>query len=165
VPTLLSWFPNASIIHTFRDPRAVYVSLRRKERSEALSGVGRAARKAGPLFEAYASTNLAMRWRRAAALHREYARRYQGQYLLLKFEDMLDDPESATRRLCAFVGIPFESGMLEQVIHNSSYQPKLTGSGIDRSAAERWRQHLPLLTERWLSALCGSEMAVLGYSR
>jgi hypothetical protein len=165
VPTLMSWFPDAAVIHTFRDPRAVYVSLRRKERSEALSAIGRAARKAGPLFEAYASTNLALRWRRMARLHRQYAGRYPSQYTLLKFEDMLADPEAATRRLCEFIGIPFEAAMLEQVVHNSSYQPKLSGEGIDRSAAERWRQHLPAATERWLLRLCGPDMAALGYAR
>ncbi len=165
VPTLMSWFPEASVIHTFRDPRAVYVSLRRKERSEALSAIGRAARKAGPVFDAYASTNLAMRWRRMAAMHHEYARRYRGRYTLLKFEDVLADPEATTRRLCELIGIPFDHGMLDQVVHNSSYQPKLTGAGIDRSAAERWREHMPAATERWLLTLCRSEMAALGYQR
>jgi hypothetical protein len=165
VPTLMSWFPDAAIIHTFRDPRAVYVSLRRKERPEALSAIGRGARKAGPLFEAYSSTNLALRWRRMARLHRAYSRRYSSQYTLLRFEDMLADPETTTRRLCEFIGIPFDSAMLEQVVHNSSYQPKLSGEGIDRSAAERWRQHLPVATERWLLRLCGRDMATLGYAR
>ncbi len=165
VPTLMAWFPGALVIHTFRDPRAVYVSLRRKERSESLSTVGRMARKAGVLFDAYATTNLALRWRQMAALHREYARRFPGRYSMLKFEDLLADPDSSTRQLCEFVGIPFYEAMLEQVVHNSSYQPKQTGAGIDRSAAERWRQHLPPATERWLLALCGSEMAALGYRR
>ncbi len=165
VPTLMAWFPGALVVHTFRDPRAVYVSLRRKERPESLSAVGRAARRAETLFDAYASTNLAVRWRRMAALHREYSRRYPRRYTMLKFEDLLADPESTTRRLCEFLGIPFDDAMLEQVVHNSSYQPKQTGAGIDRSAAERWRQHLPRATERWLLALCGSEMAALGYRR
>jgi Sulfotransferase family len=165
VPTLLSWFPNAKVVHTFRDPRAIYVSLRRKERDEALTALGRAARRTGPAFEIYASTSLAVRWRRMAALHRHYAREYPGRYLLLKFEDLIADAESVTRHLCAFVGIPFEPDMLQQVVHNSSYIPKEARAGIDQSAAQRWRRHLPAVTERWLLALCGAQLPAFGYDR
>ena len=165
VPTLLSWFPDARVVHTFRDPRAIYVSLRQKERDETVSRVGRLARKAGPLFEIYASTSLAIRWRRMARLHRQLAKEFPGRYALLQFEDLLADPEGAVRRLCDFIGIPFDPAMLEQVVHNSSYAPKKSGAGIDRSAAARWRQHLPGPTERWLSLLCRGELARFGYER
>ncbi len=159
VPTLLAWFPQARVVHTFRDPRAIYVSLRRKERAEKLSRAGYLARLAGPVFDLYASTNLALRWRRMARLHRRYAAEFPGRYTLQRFEDTLADPEGTVRRLCDFIGIAYDPAMLDQVVHNSSYAPKRSGAGIDRSTAERWRQHLPKATGRWLSLLCGSELA------
>jgi Sulfotransferase family len=165
VPTLLSWFPEARVVHTFRDPRAIYVSLRRKERADTVSRVGRMARLAGPLFEIYASTSLALRWRSMARRHRRYAAAYPGRYTLQRFEDLLADPAAAVKRLCEFIGIEFDPGMLEQVVHNSSYAPKKSGAGIDQSTAERWREHLPKATERWLSLLCGRELANFGYER
>ena len=165
VPTLLAWFPEARVVHTFRDPRAIYVSLRRKERDETISDVGRVARRAGPLFDLYASTRLALRWRSMARRHRRYAAAYDGRYMLQRFEDVLADPDAAVTRLCEFIGIEFDPGMLEQVVHNSSYAPKKSGAGIDRSTAERWREHLPRTTERWLSLLCGRELANFGYER
>jgi hypothetical protein len=55
--------------------------------------------------------------------------------------------------------------MLDQVVHNSSYAPKRSGEGIDRSAADRWRGHLPAITARWLSLLCGGELERFGYRR
>jgi hypothetical protein len=167
VPTLLSWFPNAAVIHTFRDPRAVYVSLRRKERLEGPTRFGRAARRTGALFDVYASVNLAMRWRRVADLHHEYVNKFPDRYTLLRFEDLLADPEAETRRLCQFIGIPFESRMLDQVDHNSSYVPRdaaIRRAGIDRAAAERWREYLPARTERLLTELCGSRLSSFGYS-
>ena len=165
VPTLLAWFPQARVVHTFRDPRAIYVSLRRKERAEKLSRAGYIARLAGPVFDLYASTSLAIRWRRMARLHRRYAAEFPGRYTLQRFEDTLADPEGTVRRLCDFIGIAYDAAMLDQVVHNSSYAPKRSGAGIDRSTAERWRQHLPKATGRWLSLLCGSELARFGYER
>ena len=163
VPTLLAWFPEARVVHTFRDPRAIYVSLRRKERAESLSAVGRLARRAGPLFDLYASTSLALRWRSMARRHRRYAAAYPDRYLLQRFEDLLADPEAAVRRLCQFIGIAFDPAMLDQVVHNSSYVPKKSGAGIDQSTAQRWRDHLPRTTGRWLALLCGRELATFGY--
>jgi hypothetical protein len=163
VPTLLAWFPQGRVVHTIRDPRAIYVSLRRKERADKISRVGYVARLAGPIFEMYASTSLAIRWRRMARLHRRYARAFPGRYTLQRFEDLLADPEKTVRNLCDFVGIEYDAAMLDQVVHNSSYVPKRSGAGIDPSTAERWRQHLPRTTERWLSLLCGSELAGFGY--
>jgi hypothetical protein len=165
IPRLMTWFPRARVVHTFRDPRAIYVSLRRKERDERLSLAGRLARRAGPLFELYATTSLALRWRHMARLHRQYSARYGDRYLLQRFEDMLADPEATTRRLCQFIGISYDPAMLDQTVHNSSYAPKQSGAGIDRSAGERWREHLPRLTERWLWRLCGADMAAFGYER
>ena len=95
VPTLLSWFPEARVVHTFRDPRAIYVSLRRKERAESLSEVGRIARRAGPLFDLYASTSLALRWRSMARRHRRYAAAYPGRYMLQRFEDLAGRPRGS----------------------------------------------------------------------
>jgi hypothetical protein len=165
VPTLLAWFPNARVIHTFRDPRAIYVSLRRKEREERLGTAARLARRTGFIFEIYASTSVSIQWRRVAALHRRYAAAYPGRYRMLRFEELLADPERATRELCAFIGVPFEAGMLDQVVHNSSYTPKRTGSGIDGAAADRWRDHLSPLARRWISALCGRAMKEFGYDQ
>jgi hypothetical protein len=165
VPRLLAWFPGARVVHTFRDPRAIYVSLRRKEREETISPLGRLARRSGPLFELYASTSLALCWRQMARLHRRYEAAYPGRYRLQRFEDLLADPERAVTGLCEFIGVPFAPAMLEQVVHNSSYAPKRSGAGIDRQAADRWRGQLPRWTQQWLSLLCGKELEAFGYRR
>jgi len=39
VPQLLRWFPQAKIIHTFRDPRAIYVSQIKKSRDLGVRGM------------------------------------------------------------------------------------------------------------------------------
>jgi Sulfotransferase family len=163
VPTLLDWFPNARVVHTFRDPRAVYVSLRRKEVPARLGGLGRLARRLGPIFDGYAISNLVKSWRTVAALHRRYETQYPGRYLLIRFEELVAEPRSTVERLCDFLGIDFSEEMLEQVVHNSSYLPRGATAGIDRRAVDRWRAHLSPAAERWFARLCGRAMATFGY--
>jgi hypothetical protein len=163
VPTLLSWYPAARVIHTFRDPRAVYASLRYKERDEKLTAVGRTARRLGGWFDRYATLNLARTWRRAAALHRTYEQRYPDRYLLVRFEDLVEHPASEADRIAAFVGVPFSAAMLEQVVHNSSYAAKGAATGIDPSAVDRWRDLLPDATRERLTRLSGDDLDAFGY--
>lgn len=164
VPTLLEWFPDARVIHTFRDPRAIYASLRRKEDLQRLGRLGRALRHLGPLFDLYSTLNLAMSWRQMAALHREYAARYPDNYLLVRFEDLTADADGTVKRLCQFLQIRFGPEMLEQVVHNSSFFAKGSRPGIDPSAVDRWRTQLSPLTARWLALLCGGALREFGYS-
>ena len=163
VPTLLEWFPGARVIHTFRDPRAVYVSLRRKERSDRLTLAGRAARRLGPVFEVYAVLNVVLSWRRMLRLHHAYARRYPDRYRLVRFEDLVTEPERTTRGLARFLGIDHTDAMLEQVVHNSSYLGKGTATGIDPSVVDRWREHLSPTARRLFALAAGRALARLGY--
>jgi hypothetical protein len=163
VPTLLSWYPAARVVHTFRDPRAVYASLRYKERDEKLTTLGRAARRLGSWFDRYATLNLARTWRRAAELHRSYEQRFPDRYLLVRFEDLVADPASEARRIADFVGVDFTPAMLEQVVHNSSYAAKGATAGIDPSVVDRWRSLLPEATRDRLTRLSGDDLEAFGY--
>ena len=163
VPTLLAWYPEARVIHTFRDPRAVYASLRYKEREEKLTRVGRAARRFGAWFDRYATLNLVRSWRRAAALHRVYAERYRDRYLLVRFEDLVADPDGHARRIADFIGVPFTQEMLDQVVHHSSYAEKGATAGIDSSTVDRWRSLLPARTQQRLTHLAGEDLDAFGY--
>jgi hypothetical protein len=163
VPLLLGWFPAARVIHTFRDPRAIYVSLRRKERAERLTPVGRVARRLGPAFDLYAMTSVIASWRQMVALDRRYRARYPDRYLLVRFEDLAADPKGSVQRLCDFVGIPYSDAMLDQVVHNSSYRAKGSAGGIDVGAVSRWNRHLSAPARLWFRLLCGRQMQELGY--
>ncbi|HET6379548.1 MAG TPA: sulfotransferase [candidate division Zixibacteria bacterium] len=165
VPTLMEWFPRARVIHTFRDPRAIHVSLRRKEQIDRLGPVARLIRRTGPLAELYVASTVAVDWRRMAKLHRRYAATYPGRYRLVRFEDLLADPERVTRELCEFVNVPFQAEMLEQEVLNSSFRPQRGQAGIDAGAAERWRHHLSPIARWWIELWCRRELAAFGYGQ
>ena len=162
VPRLLEWFPDARIVHCMRDPRAVYVSDRRKYADATLPLASRLARATGPLFQLYAALDVALQFRRAARLDRRYAARFPGRYLRIRFEDLVRDPVATVRRLSEFLGIAFEPAMLEQPVANSSYVPRGEPLGIDPASADRWRAHLHPLLDRWLRLWCGRDMRALG---
>lgn len=167
VPTLLDWFPRARVVHMLRDPRAVYVSVRRKEPEWEARGrhrglPGRVIRRLGPLGNAYLTTKLCREFRRVVKLHRQYQERYPDRYLLLQFEAFVGDPEPAVRRMCEFVGVPYSAAMLEQIVRNSSFS-QVGGTGIDPSVAERWRRHLGWAWQRWFAFLAAREMSEFGY--
>ncbi len=164
VPTLLEWYPKAKVIHCFRDPRAVYISNKRKYENRQLPRLSAMARRTDLFFELYASLDVALAWLRAIRLHREYRQRYSGQYYLSKFEDLLLTPRESLEKLCRFLEIPFQESMTEQLVLNSSFLPKRQRAGFDTSAISRWRQYLHPIINRWFALWCGKHYAEFGYN-
>lgn len=163
VPTLLDWFPGAMVIHTMRDPRAVYASNKRKYEQRPLPLRSRLLRRTGLLFELYASLDTIVAWRHVVALDRRYRRAYPGRYTTLRFEDLVRDPAREVERLCAFLGIEGRDEMLEQAVTNSSYLARGATRGFDAAAVDRWRAYLHPLIRRWFEAWCGRALRDFGY--
>jgi hypothetical protein len=166
VPLLLEWFPEARVIHTFRDPRAVYVSVQKKseQRKAAARGLQTLISRIPAVAKSYSATSVIWHWRRAIALHREYETRYPDQYTLVRFEDLMADPATVINRLCAFIAVPFDQSMLDQVVLNSSFMPRGAATGFDARVVGRWREHLSPVAARWFMARCGRELTEFGYS-
>jgi hypothetical protein len=79
VPTLMQWFPDAKVIHTFRDPRAILASeWRRVTEIPKHRYIARAVRSVAVV--AYVTVT----WLYAVRLHRKYSRDYPRQLLLLE---------------------------------------------------------------------------------
>jgi hypothetical protein len=163
VPTLLEWFPNARVIHTFRDPRAVYLSNKRKYEKRKLPWASALLRRARLPFELYASLDVMLNWFRVIQLHRRYQQRYPGRYYLSKYEDLVSDPQASLQKLCDFLGVPFTEAMLQQSVPNSSYMPRHQVQGFDSAAIDRWRKHLDPLVNRWFVLWCKKQLLEFGY--
>lgn len=168
VPELLDWFPDARVIHTFRDPRAIFTSeLRRRQ-------AGRWGLKrrmpwlpdavGNPLLMPIEVAHTALTWRRAARLDARYRRELDGRYLLVRFEDLIARPEAELQRVCAFLEVPFTRALLEARRTGSSYSDERhSGEGFDPGAADRWRHHITPAAARFLEGALGTEMARYGY--
>ena len=161
VDTLLAWFPGGRVVHMMRDPRAIYLSELRRRRREPGSVVFRALRSTGPVLAAVVLVQTTAAWLEGAVRLRRHRRRYPDRYLLVRFEDLVAEPEREIRRLCDFLGIPFEGPMLEQMVvsggRNAGEQ------GFDAAAATRWRGELGGPAAAWFRFWTGRQRQELGY--
>ena len=164
VPTIVKWFPNAKFIHTFRDPRAIYVSRRNKKEKRPIPRLNRLIRKMGIIFEFYASNRVILDWHQSIRFHRRYQEAYPGKYYLLKYEELIRDPENAVRDLCNFLGVDFIPEMLQQQVVNSSFVPRDGFQpGFDDSAINRWRNYIHPLLNKWITFCCKKQLLEYGY--
>lgn len=165
VPTLLEWFPNAKIVHTFRDPRAIFVSKKKKKsKQENVPLRYHLLRKSESIFEIYLSFNVLITWLRIVQLHHRYQQLYPNNYYLSKYEDLISDPETCLRKLCDFLAIDFTEAMLQQTVVNSSFVSRQDQvQGFDISAIDRWREHLPPVINKWFVLWCEKHLLEFGY--
>jgi hypothetical protein len=145
--TLCDWYPDAALIHVVRDPRAVAASLKRV-----------------PFGSPEALANA-----RAWTAHVEAAQRAQGRpnYLLVKYEQLVSEPEAELRRITSFIGEEFAASMLE-----AGGAPADTPSWSERAhrpiqhdRIAKWRNELTRSEAALVEWAAGPAMTQLGYAR
>jgi hypothetical protein len=147
VPTLLQWFPNSRVIHTFRDPRGIFASELRVRRQYPLSFPYKKLSRVGPALFGFVLLQVTYAWSRAARLHTRYKRLYPDSYRLLRFEDLVTTPRKSIERLCDFLDVRFCIKMMDQKVVGRGFrhgQP-----GFDQTAVHRWKETNPPWVNKW----------------
>lgn len=152
--TLMIWFPDAKVIHTFRDPRAILASEWQRLMRQRHKGV--AHRLTTPLYTFAIVLYITVTWIYATRMHYKYQSRYPKNYLLSKYEDLVLDPEAKVKRLCDFLEIEFSDHMLRPRRRGSSFNSQ-AGAGFDTDSLNRWQSHLRPWMKTWL-LLWGSRL-------
>jgi hypothetical protein len=118
-------FPHAKYIHLIRDGRDVAVSFSRT-----------------PWWSDDIMDNL-RRWGREVTVILEDSSRFLSpeQIRLVRYEDLVRDPEHTLRGICVFLGLEFESAMLDSA-HYIRYETfaKQSMAGISSDALRRWER-------------------------
>ena len=161
VPTLLTWFPQARIIHMLRDPRGIFVSEWRRRQREAQSFPYKQLKHVPALMKLIILLQTTYTWRESARNSREYLQLYPQNYYPLRFEDLVRDPENQVKALCRFIGVEFQPEMLDQTVVSMGFQEKQTG--FDAGAASRWKKQIQPWADAWLRFWLGQDMKRLGY--
>ena len=173
VPTLLEWFPEAKVVHTFRDPRAILVSEHKKrlEQLQRRSGKSRQngawakallLRGIQPLVSLLIVLYITFAWLRAARLHYSYQKRYPHNYRVSKFEDLVSRPEESIQGICNFLDLEFDQAMLHPPKVDSSYE-RDTSNGFDMRTLSRWQQSIQPWMKVWLSFWGGRYLKKFDY--
>jgi hypothetical protein len=148
LPLISSFFTAARYICIVRDPRGVSLSWQR-------------ARWRG------GATYHALLWRRYYRAAQRYRAAIGQDFLLVRYEQLLEDPRGVLSRCCAFLGTPFDERML--TFHEGegrNFDPerepwkRKATTPLDPANAETWRTQLPaadiavieLITARLLRA-------------
>lgn len=169
VRTLVDWFPDAKILHTFRDPRAIYHSELRRRRDGRWGPKARhgwlPARVIDPLLAPVQAAHTTKRWLDAVRFHEGHAKSLAGRYRLVRFEDLVTRPDEEMRQVCEFLGIPFQAHLLSEVyVIGSSFEKTRHGaSGITPDAANRWASAVHPLAASWFSRVVGRQLRTFGY--
>lgn len=135
---LLAFYPGLRVVVMVRDPRDVMLSQKRRWRRRFLGASRTPLWNALRTWAGYHPRTMSMLWRggvRAAERFADHPR-----VTLLRFEDLVADPEPQVRRLCERLGLSFDAAMLSVPRVGSSHRTdEPTATGIDPGAAQRWR--------------------------
>ncbi|MBD3370723.1 hypothetical protein GF402_10200 [Candidatus Fermentibacteria bacterium] len=148
---LMELFPRSRFVHFVRDPRDNVLSFQR---------VG---------FDLNGTAALAYRWKRYNLEVLRYSREYPDRFLLLRFEDLLSDPESCLEKLCSFLGVEFDPVMLdfhamardvpEWEWHGNLSRP------LDPSRCYGWKDRMGQREVCVVESVCGELIDSFGYER
>lgn len=145
VDTLCEWFPDCSIIHLVRDPRAAVGSLIK------MPWATRSVLTGARTWRLFSTAACAVSAR--------------DNYLLVCYEDLVTRTEEQLRRICGHIGLAYRETMLERNPAESDPRPYIRRSyeGITPSRVALWRAELEPWQLSVIEAVAGRRMKEFGY--
>jgi hypothetical protein len=111
-------------------------------------------------------------WRKQLAFVRHYQRTLGDRLYVLSYERLVQDPETETRRLCAFLDIDYRPAMIDARnfiagdgnvwLPNSNHEGAPEGV-IYSSTVRRWKQTMPEDMADLCEFVAGPDLAMAGY--
>ena len=157
IDRILEWYPEARIVGLVRDPRGFLSSYKNHDK--------RAARLGEAEMKRYNLLSSALLWQSYMNALLEGKRQPRGDAIfLLRYEDLVTDPEPWVRKLTQHLGVEYDPAMIQVEHSNTSYEEGAAAPrGITPRSRDRWRTELTP-TEIWLAQrLVGGTMAKFGY--
>jgi hypothetical protein len=148
-------YPGVRVIHMIRDGRDVTVSYRTTK------------------MRPYNTFITAKRWVRCIQAGRDWGARHPEQYLEVRYEDLIADPERQLRRVAPFVGERYSDAMLGYYVdnqdmrripaHDREHHGNLV-KPIIKGNSEKWRAEMSETDRQTFEWVGGRLLADLGYA-
>lgn len=81
--------------------------------------------------------------------------------LIMRYEDLVTQPEATIHTLCQFLQEPYDENMLQIEVNNSSFE--VQEHGIFSTSTQRWKQHLSCEHVYIAECIVRPELQQLGY--
>src|SRR5919112_2259982 len=165
IPTFHALWPEARFVHIIRDGRDVCLSVLNWKKAERTAG-----RYAS--WEEDPVSTTALWWERKVRKAREDgATLGPDLYHEMLYEDLVDDPEQECKRLCEFLGVPYDEAMIRFAegktrtdLPNARKTPKKAWLPIT-SGMRNWRTQMPVKDIQHFEAAAGNLLEELDYER
>ena len=143
LPALKAAFPEAKFIHIIRDARDYCLSMKQ--------AFGKS------------TTRAAQRWADRISLARQQSASFAEDYAEVRYEDLVQDPAPHLRRLCSFLGRPFEESMLTLSRPTENIGSTKGEQRIVSGNTEKWRTRMPDRQRALVERLAGEVLRSLDY--
>ena len=157
VVDICRFFPDCRIIVCVRDVRDFLISYKYQWRMSRTENVDRVKSLYHPVVTA-------LLWRANIEQIRQVERvAPAGQWMLVRYEDLVQQPEEEVRKICSLIGEEFHPAMLLVGSSNSSFEARK--AGIFTGSVGRWKQDHNIAPEEIYVAelITKPQMQRLGY--
>ena len=145
-----SVFSNSKFVHIIRDGRDVASSYLKMGRYDTI-------------LEA------ASRWIKSIELAKSFGSKINGNYMELRYEDLVTKPEDSIKKVCDFIDISYDSGMLDHTKQveklgdtNKQHHSNLS-KPISSDSIGKWKNNLSESDQKSITQLLSNHLQRLGY--
>jgi len=167
---LLEWFPECKIIHAIRDVRGIYSSQANKyilkpdklNSTDRLNKYQTGSRVGDNLLRFKMLVFISLQFSWATRIHKKAKNLHN--YKLLRYEDIILQPEISLKNLCDFLKIDLKEEMFYPRVINSSYvKAHETEKGFNKELVYRWKDYVSPFTANLLGMINRKAMRRFGY--
>ena len=150
IDILYTLFPEAKFIHIVRDGRDVFDSWRKIDQSKDNVAV------------------TALDWRyKLFKIENSFNKIPESNRITIRYEDLLENPDKTVKTLCFFIGIKYESNMLNfyQTSHNyvGEHHSSLIFNPLNKDNRFKWKKNLSQREVRIFNTLARRYLWKYGY--
>jgi hypothetical protein len=153
IPEIARLFPAGKFICITRDPRDICLSLKKVP------------------FNAGSTMSIARRWKRYASRTSLYKDTYKNRFLEIRYEELIVNPEQVIKKICMFLGIDYESNMLNRnkapatFDKDQEYWKMKATRPIDKNNCGKWKKEMNVGEVYFFQKFLAKEMGMYNYEK